>query len=159
MTHQPKAKRNSSVSFWRILAVCLAFLLGGYIAFQVGCASRQPDYQSANAIQVLEPYRYAGTWVFDDPDTGLRQEPFVLGIPEMIDHMVKDIPNADKGFRMLYSAREFPEYTIKLVWRREDRGGNWYYCEQLGFEGWLCPALFKYFRTTPMEIYGKAEAK
>jgi hypothetical protein len=38
-------------------------------------------------------------------------------------------------------------------------GGNWYFCEQLGFEGWLCPALFKYFDKAPPELYGKAEPK
>jgi hypothetical protein len=26
-------------------------------------------------------------------------------------------------------------------------------------EGWLCPALFKYFEVAPKEIYAKAEAK
>ena len=32
-----------------------------------------------NAISVLFPYKYEGMWVFDDPDVGLRHEPFVLG--------------------------------------------------------------------------------
>jgi hypothetical protein len=26
-------------------------------------------------------------------------------------------------------------------------------------EGWLCPALFKYFETAPPELYAKAEEK
>ncbi len=30
--------------------------------------------------------------------------------------------------------------------------------ETLRAEGWLCPALFKYFDKSPAEIYAKAEA-
>jgi hypothetical protein len=29
----------------------------------------------------------------------------------------------------------------------------------LGIEGWLCPALFKYFDKAPAELYAKAESK
>ncbi|MBW2040219.1 MAG: hypothetical protein JRI46_11645 [Deltaproteobacteria bacterium] len=112
-----------------------------------------------NSIFVISPYRYQGTWVFDDPCVGLVREPFVAGIPEMMDKLVEDIPNADKGFRLLFSASPFPEYTIKLVWKREEAGGNWYYSEEYNSEGWLCPALFKYFDKAPKEIYVKAEKK
>jgi hypothetical protein len=40
--------------------------------------------------------------VFDDPAVGLKAEPFVSGIPEMIDALVQDIPQADRGFRLLF---------------------------------------------------------
>lgn len=112
-----------------------------------------------NTISVLFPYKYEGMWVFDDPDVGLRREPFVLGIDKMIDHFVADVPNAAQGFRLVFSPTPFPGHTIKLEWRREESGGNWYYCPQLGIEGWLCPALFKYFDKAPAEIYAKAEPK
>lgn len=112
---------------------------------------------NSNSIMVLQPYRFAETWVFDDEATGLVKEPFVLGIPEMIDDVVKDIPNAAQGFRMLFSATPFPGYQVKLDWRREEYEGNWYWSERHGFEGWLCPALFKYFATAPAAIYVKAE--
>ena len=39
----------------------------------------------ANALLVIQPYRSHGTWVFDDPAVGLVREPFVSGIPQMID--------------------------------------------------------------------------
>jgi hypothetical protein len=106
---------------------------------------------------IIYPYRHAGTWVFDDLNTGLVREPFVAGVPEMIDHLVKDIPDADKGFRMLFSAQPFPGYMMKVTWRRAEKGGNWYYSEQLGKEGWLCPALFRYFNEAPREIYVRVE--
>ncbi len=113
----------------------------------------------ANSIIVLHPYKAAGTWVFDDSRTGLVREPFVSGIPEMIDRLVSDIPNAEKGFRLLFSANTFPDYDIKLIWRRAESGGNWYYCEQYKTEGWLCPSLFRYFKEAPKDLYAKAEAK
>jgi hypothetical protein len=112
-----------------------------------------------NAIMVLFPYRYEGVWVFDDPDVGLRREAFVSGIDEMINRVVANIPDAEKGFKLFFSAQPFPGYTVKLEWRREEFGGNWYFCPQFGFEGWLCPALFKYFDKTPPELYAKVEPK
>lgn len=108
---------------------------------------------------VIAPYKHAGTWVFDDAGRGLRQEPFVAGIPQMIDRLVADIPNAEQGFRLLFSTQEFPGYTHQLTWRREDASGNWYYAPQFDTEGWLCPALLKYFRQAPKTIYVKAEPK
>jgi Family of unknown function (DUF6717) len=46
-----------------------------------------------------------------------------------------------------------------MDWRRSDMGGNWYYSEKFGLEGWLCPALFKYFESAPKEIYVQCKAK
>ena len=112
-----------------------------------------------NAIGIIAPYKYEGLWVFDGPAVGLSREPFVSGIDKMIDRLVAQIPNAENGFRLLFSATPFPGYTVKLVWRREEYGGNWYYSPQLDMEGWLCPALFRYFDKAPPELYGRAEAK
>lgn len=112
-----------------------------------------------NAMLVIFPYLYNGTWVFDDESVELQKEPFVQGIPEMIDILVRDIPDADKGFKMLFSANPFPRYGAKLEWLREEYGGNWYKWEAQGLEGWLCPALFKYFATAPKEIYCQALPK
>lgn len=110
-----------------------------------------------NAIMVIAPYRNQGTWVFDDSYAGLVQEPFVAGVPEMIDVIVKDIPDADKGFRLLFSSKPFPKYQKKLVWLRGDGGGNYYRFEDSDMEGWICPAMFKYYETAPQELYVKAE--
>ena len=112
-----------------------------------------------NSIGVIAPYKYEGMWVFDDPSVGLSREPFVAGIDTMIDRLVVSISRAEQGFRLVFSAMPFPGYTVKLEWRREESGGNWYYCPQFGLEGWLCPALFKYFDKTPQELYGRAEAR
>ena len=134
-----------------LILITLAILL-------VGCR-QEPITETSNSLLVIAPYRHAGTWVFDDARRGLSKEPFVAGIPELIDKLVADIPNADKGFRLTFSAQAFPNYDDKLVWKRKGMGGNWYYSERFKTEGWLCPALFKYFRQAPKEIYVKAEAK
>jgi hypothetical protein len=112
-----------------------------------------------NSILVIAPYRWEGQWVFDDPRVDLHREPFVSGADVMMDKLVANLPDAAKGFRLLFSAAPFPGHTVKLEWRREEFGGNWYYSPQFGMEGWLCPALFKYFPTAPAEIYVKAEPR
>lgn len=113
----------------------------------------------ANQILVIAPYwlESAHTWVFDDPATGLVQEPFVSGLPEMIDDLVADIANARQGFRLLFSAAPFPGYQRRLQWLREEMGGNWYRADQPAIEGWLCPALFRYFDQAPVQLFAKAE--
>ncbi len=77
----------------------------------------------------------------------------------MMDKLVANIADATNGFRLLFSATPFPGYTAKLEWQREEFSGNWYYGGQFEMEGWLCPALFKYFRQAPLEIFVKAEPK
>ncbi len=106
---------------------------------------------------VIAPYWYQGTWVFDDESVGLNKEPFVAGVPEMIDDLVKDIPNARSGFRLLFSSAPFPGYQIELTRAKEEYGGYWYRVKDQSAEGWLCPALFKYFETAPETVYVKAE--
>lgn len=110
-----------------------------------------------NQMKVIQPYWAKGTWVFDDAATGLKAEPFVQGIPEMIDRMVADIPDARSGFRLTFSAEPFPGHEI-VVERGERRaGGYWYHDPASGRRGWLCPALFRYFREAPPKIYAQAD--
>ncbi len=112
-----------------------------------------------NSIMVITPYWYSGTWVFDDEAVGLRREPFVAGIPEMINHFVKDIPTAKSGFRLTFSAAPFPGHQAKAVWVRPESGGNIYRLENPPMEGWLCPALLHYFENPPKELYVRADPK
>jgi hypothetical protein len=106
---------------------------------------------------VIEPYRHAGAWVFDEPRVGLSREPFVAGITEMIDRLVSDIPAAASGFRLFFAATPFEGHQASLAWVRADEvEGHWYRLED-GDEGWLCPALFWYFPEPPARIYVRAE--
>ena len=157
MENQPQ---TSSFSFRRILWVLIpVFIVIAAVAWYAGSSGQGGHRHSDNSILVLMPYRHAGTWVFDDPTVKLVREPFVAGVPEIIDEMVKDIPDAESGFRLIFSTQPFPGYTEKLVWLRGDKSGNWYRSESTQKEGWICPAMFKYFKDAPKEIYAKAEKK
>jgi hypothetical protein len=114
----------------------------------------------ANALNVIYPYKCEGVWVFDDARVGLDREPFVEGADAIIEKALdmKDIRGAEKGFRLVFSAGQFPNYDLKFTWLREGEGGNWYRAEDLEMEGWLCPALLKYFDEPPREIYARFEA-
>ena len=113
-----------------------------------------------NAMLVIQPYWSSGTWVFDDAATGLVREPFVSGVPEMIDRLVAaaGIDDAKTGFRLLFSASPFPGQQASYTRTRGESGGTWYRDDATGAEGWLCPALFKYFETAPPVIHAKAES-
>jgi hypothetical protein len=112
-----------------------------------------------NAINVIAPYRYLDMWVFDDPRVGLSAEPFVGGADTMIDQITAHLPNAEDGFVMVFSAYPFPGSDYRLEWLREERGGNVYHSADLEAEGWLCPALLRYFDGAPNEIYVQIKPK
>lgn len=110
-----------------------------------------------NAITVIAPYCWEGTWVFDDPEAGLVREPFVAGIPAIIDHLVAGIRDARSGVRLLFSSSPFPGYQQEAVLDREEWGGAWYRTDDPPAEGWLCPALFCYFEVAPERLFVRAE--
>ena len=112
---------------------------------------------SSNTPMVIRPYWNGGTWVFDDPQTGLVREPFVSGIPAMIDVLVRDIPDARSGFRLTFSAEPFPGFQKKVLLVRPESGGNWYRMEDPSAEGWLCPALYHYFQKAPPQLFVRAD--
>ena len=106
-----------------------------------------------NAINIINPYKHHGMWVFDDPRVGLAQEPFVSGADTMIDRVVAEIPRAAEGFIPIFSGTPFPGHQYRLDRRREEAGGNWYYSADLDIKGWLCPALLHYFAQAPQHLY------
>lgn len=115
-----------------------------------------------NAMLMIRPYWSDGTWVFDDPSVGLVREPFVSGVPEMIDRLVTDagmdLDHTRKDrVRLLFSALPFPGFQPAFQRTRAEYGGTWYREESSGAEGWLCPALLKYFEEAPEKLYARAE--
>ncbi len=83
--------------------------------------------------------------LFDDESKELDKEPFVFGADDIIDIMVADLPNADSGFKLLFSHGPFPAYQAHGEWVREEMEWNWYSLKNHSIEGWLCPALLKFF--------------
>jgi hypothetical protein len=112
-----------------------------------------------NAIIAIHPYKAGGLWVFDDEKVGLVQEPFVAGADDIIERMVANLDHPERGFTLLFSADPFPGHQATFEWRRSEVDGNWYYSPQLDAEGWLCPALLKYFDAAPRRIYAQFIAK
>jgi len=119
---------------------------------------RKEKVSMSNVLMVISPYWSNGTWVFDDDAHGLIREPFVAGVPDMINELVEDDPNAKDGFRLIFSTAPFPEYQRELIWVREEMGGNWYTSVETEMGGWLCPAMDHYFDSTPEKIFVKAES-
>ena len=110
---------------------------------------------SQNSITIIKPYKWEGQWVFDDQRFGLDKEPFVAGADTLIDVAIerKGIANAQNGFLLLFSGSEFPSADLRLEWVREEASGNVYKWADEEMEGWLCPALLKYFDNPPSELY------
>ncbi len=108
-----------------------------------------------NSIMVLRPYKYSGMWVFDDERVGLLREAFVAGADTMIDVAtgMLGIENPEEGFTLVFSENKFPSAQIELEWIREEFDGNVYTWKEQNIEGWLCPALFKYFEKAPSKMY------
>ena len=123
------------------------------------------------SMMTLYPYLYHGIcWVFDDPQTGLKEEAFVLGASEMISTLTeaKGIPNAERGFAMLFSDEPF-DHDVELKWLSPQQAataigqpmsslpaiGNWYSGVVAGewMVAWLCPALYEYFAEAPKRIF------
>jgi hypothetical protein len=111
-----------------------------------------------NGIFSIRPYRWQNMWVFDDERVGLVKEPFVMGIPDMIDREVAHLPEAEKGFTILFNSTGLPGADVVLTKAEAESGGTWYEQKATGLKGWLCPALFKYFDEAPETIYVKVTA-
>lgn len=105
-----------------------------------------------NTLYLLTLRRFSGTWVFSDPNTGLVNEPFVSGVPELINNYV---PQNVNSFDLTVGESPFPSYTTLLQRQEEQYGGWWYVDTTTELRGWLCPALYKYYSTPPLKLYVK----
>jgi hypothetical protein len=143
---------------------------------EVGIDIMVPGQETkAMSVMTLYPYLYHGMcWVFDDPETGLKEEAFVLGASEMISKLIaaKCIPNAEHGFMLSFSDQPF-EYDVELSWISPEQAaqspdkpagslpatGNWYQGVVAGDKmvAWLCPALYEYFLAAPEKIFVRGE--
>ena len=111
-----------------------------------------------NSLMVIYPYLDNGMWVFDDDAVDLVKEPFVAGVPAILEALLakEKIPHPESGFRLIFSATPFPGHQLVAVRLREDGGGHWY---GVGAEeGWLCPAMFQYFSEAPDNLYIRVES-
>ena len=108
-----------------------------------------------NSIRIIHPYVDHGSLVFDDDSVGLVKEPFVGGADTVLAVLAEAVCGRSwgKGFTILFSDSPFVGYQAKMDWVRPEYDGNVYFCEELQQEGWLCPALLKYFKSAPKHLY------
>lgn len=110
--------------------------------------------KTKNSVFVITPFLDRGMWVFDDSDRAIVHEPFVAGIPEMIDHFTKGIKGAEEGFTLLFSDSPIPGFQAHLTLKEAgDRNWSLYTLKGSKKEGWLCPVLLEYFPEPPQNIY------
>jgi hypothetical protein len=103
----------------------------------------------SNAIYSIRPSWEKGVLAFDDPARGLRREPFVAHA----DTFLRYLSGGKQEFTLLFSDSPFPGHQVRVDRFKEEFGGNWYECRELGFRGWLCPALYRYYETAPESLY------
>ncbi|HYQ91769.1 MAG TPA: hypothetical protein VES89_06765, partial [Candidatus Competibacteraceae bacterium] len=111
------------------------------IALQVA-VDLSPVAAMMDSVFVIIPYRANGIWRFDDPDRAIVKEPFVAGVPAMLEQLTAPLPHAAQGFRWFFSAQPFAGYIHTLTRQRTESQGTWYDSEQFHTEGWLCPVLW-----------------
>jgi hypothetical protein len=131
---------------------------------QAGTQTRAPRmaqrrrYIMSNTIFAIMPYKWNGLWVFDDPAVGLTREPLVGGTDTMIDVATEHLPDARKGFVAVFSAGYFPDARIVLDLVRGEGGGSIYRWKEKEMQGWLCPALLRYFPEPPAKLFIQVKA-
>lgn len=121
----------------------------------------QQQAAAATEIVHLQPYWDSDqqTWVIDDPPLGLSHEPFVDGYPEFLDRLLHDVPDADRGFRIELSDHPFPGFVSHLVRQDDEYGGYWYASDDPSIKAWFGPALERYFKAVPPELFLRLEPR
>jgi len=102
----------------------------------------------------LYVYRKGDIWAFDYSSLGIKAEPFVAGIPAIINfHLEKHgmLEQAKReGFALKFTAEAELNHTdIILDLDLEKDDGGVYRDRESGLEGWLCPALKTFFTNAP----------
>lgn len=113
-------------------------------------------------MQEIYPYWNGYTWVFDDESVNLLAEPFVLGMDLIISNALSRLgilESAKTGFRLSFSNKAFPGFESELVLNRHEAGGAYYDEVNTNEEGWLCPALFLYYKEAPQAIFARYALK
>jgi len=103
-------------------------------------------------IHTIRPYWLGQQLVFDDPSVGLAREALVAGTDDVLAELAGVHPGGE-SFTVLFSSGPFPGHTHSVTRTRTEGGGNWYTLDGTDKEGWLCPALFRYYDEAPEKLY------
>ena len=107
-----------------------------------------------NQINVINPYKYNGQWVFDDESKDLDKEPFIAGADTLIDTLTG---GSTDNCQIIFSKDAFPtaNFVVDKIGPGVGGGTNYKYDinSKVKHYLWLCPALLKYFNNPPSNIY------
>ena len=111
-----------------------------------------------NSINVIHPYSDGGSLVFDDPAVSLVKEALVGGTDFILEMAARSAGADPARFTLVFAAIPFPGHQMVATWieKGECGIGDWYTVNLANAgmaNGWLCPALLKYFQAAPGRIY------
>lgn len=114
-----------------------------------------------NVIFHIQPRKVGPIWLFDDPQRGLKSEPFVLDASVLIDKLVEvfELSSKQGPISLLFGAAPFPgAVELRRVKSQDEGNGVIYRWEEHELDGWLCPAFFCYFnpKDIPQRLYAMA---
>ena len=120
-------------------------------------ATLESKREPGNAMMSLNLYKTGETWMFDDDTYGIKAEPFVLGMSEIISAY---LTKGKDRCTAIFSLNIFP-LCDTLDLKEEEANGGWYVVSEsnfptmIGMKGWLCPVTRIYLDTIPQNVYFK----
>ncbi len=103
----------------------------------------------------IQPFIKEGNWVISDGRVGLIKEKLFGESPAILEAIFAQLdPPFDTGFCLRFADHEIEDWCYSLEWRRpETRGGNWYFCPELGREELLFQPFHRYFKSVPPQLF------
>lgn len=98
----------------------------------------------------ISPYKYNGTWVFDDLSKGISKELFINGSDGIFEYFYNQ---RNQYFELKFSDKPFPECELIFNKKNQELDGYWYSCCSLRMSGWLCPVILKYYGEAPERLF------
>ena len=157
-----KRKPITGITFWFLMQVpneTGIILIIKNKKTNMSLATLESKRKPGNAMMSLNLYKTGETWMFDDDTYGIKAEPFVLGMSEIISAYLS---KGKDRCTAIFSLNKFPLCdTLDLT--KEDSNGGWYVVSESNFptirgmKGWLCPVTRVYLDTIPQNVYYKIE--
>ena len=108
-----------------------------------------------NSIFSITVEKNNGVWAFTDKSRDLSNEPFVSGADLILDKLCIEISAPFMKLNLIFADFPFPDHMFSFSKKLSESGGWWYSSVDFDIDGWLCPAMFKYFKEAPYNIYLK----
>ena len=141
-----------------------------------GPKEEKTDFEKIG-VHTIRPFKKDGRWVFQKDGktwemapgqlTDATLSPIIVGADRMILNgcALKNIPNPENGFLVLFSEQWFPGCDVKLAFKENKFDGWLYDVESQSLNGvmpgqgaWICPYMKMYYKEPPKTLYLKMEA-